>query len=76
MRQTRQIQREIDHQVGLIDKLNTRRQQDLQKKHTPTTTSRFSSSNQNPNVEYHYSSTKLFVIIVVIIIIGIFVIGH
>ena len=43
MRQTRQIQREIDHQVGLIDKLNTRKQQELQKKNT-STTSTFSSS--------------------------------
>ncbi len=40
MRQTRQIQREIDHQVGMIDKLNERRQQELQKKNTPTKTSK------------------------------------
>ena len=45
MRQTRQIQREIDHQVGTIDRLNERKQQELQKKHTSTTTSRFSCSN-------------------------------
>ncbi|CAF3193598.1 unnamed protein product [Rotaria socialis] len=40
MRQTRQIQREIDYQVGMIDKINDRRQQELQKKNktTPTTT--------------------------------------
>ncbi|CAF3370917.1 unnamed protein product [Rotaria sp. Silwood2] len=38
MRQTRQIQREIDRQVGMIDKLNERRQQELQKKQIPTTT--------------------------------------
>ena len=38
MRQTRQIQREIDHQVGTIDKLNERKQQELQKKQIPTTT--------------------------------------
>ncbi len=41
MRQTRQIQREIDHQVGLIDKLNERKQQELQKKTPTTTTSKF-----------------------------------
>ncbi len=44
MRQTRQIQREIDHQVGTIDRLNERRQQELKKKHTPipqTGTSKF-----------------------------------
>jgi len=43
MRQTRQIQREIDHQVGMMDKLNERRQQELQKKQKPipTTTSKF-----------------------------------
>ena len=40
MRQTRQIQREIDHQVSLMDKLNERKQQELQKKHQPTTTSK------------------------------------
>ncbi len=40
MRQTRQIQREIGHQVGMIDKLNERRQQELQKKNTPTKTSK------------------------------------
>ncbi|CAF0933174.1 unnamed protein product [Rotaria sordida] len=38
MRQTRQIQREIDHQVGMIDKLNERKQQEIQKKQKPTTT--------------------------------------
>jgi hypothetical protein len=38
MRQTRQIQREIDHQVATIDKLNERKQQELQKKQIPTTT--------------------------------------
>lgn len=38
MRQTRQIQREIDRQVGMIDKINERRQQELQKKQIPGTT--------------------------------------
>jgi hypothetical protein len=45
MRQTRQIQREIDHQVGMMDKINERRQQELQKKHTSTTPSKFFCSN-------------------------------
>jgi hypothetical protein len=48
MRQTRQIQREIDHQVGMMDKLNERRQQELQKKQKPpptTTTSKFPCSH-------------------------------
>ncbi len=37
MRQTRQIQREIDHQVGMIDKINERKQLELHKKQTSPT---------------------------------------
>jgi hypothetical protein len=42
MRQTRQMQREIEHQVGMMDKINERRQQELQKRQVPppTTTSK------------------------------------
>ena len=32
IRQTRQIQREIDHQVGAIEKRNERKKQELEKK--------------------------------------------
>jgi hypothetical protein len=39
MRQTRQIEREIGHQVGMIDKINERKQQELQKKQTSPTKS-------------------------------------
>lgn len=35
MRQARQIQREIDHQVSMIDKMNERRKQELEKKQNP-----------------------------------------
>ncbi len=43
MRQTRQIQREIDHQVGLIDKIGERRELETLKKQTAT--SKFLSLN-------------------------------
>jgi len=46
IRQTHQIQRDIDRQVGLIDKLNVRKQQELQKKTKGST----SSSTDEPQL--------------------------
>lgn len=60
MRQTRQIQREIDHQVNMFDKMTERRKQELEKKQNPPISLRNYSTSLSSSSNSSTSSSASF----------------